>query len=48
MILHAGWRRDGTWPHNATVLDEDNFFGTRDSRAIAPNAAASLATSGGG
>jgi hypothetical protein len=27
-ILYAGWRRDGTWPDNATVVDEDNFFGT--------------------
>jgi hypothetical protein len=27
-ILYAGWRRDGTWPDNAAVVDEDNFFGT--------------------
>jgi hypothetical protein len=27
-ILYAGWRRDGTWPDNTTVVDEDNFFGT--------------------
>ncbi|KAI0307240.1 hypothetical protein B0F90DRAFT_1814022 [Multifurca ochricompacta] len=27
-ILYAGWRRDGTWPDNATVMDDDNFFGT--------------------
>ncbi len=27
-ILYAGWRRDGTWPDNATVVEEDNFFGT--------------------
>lgn len=26
-ILYAGWRRDGTWPDNATVVDEDSFFG---------------------
>ncbi|KAH9966028.1 hypothetical protein BC827DRAFT_1116674, partial [Russula dissimulans] len=25
-ILYAGWRRDGTWPDNATVVDDDNFF----------------------
>ncbi|KAI9466934.1 hypothetical protein BJY52DRAFT_1080057, partial [Lactarius psammicola] len=23
-IVHASWRRDGTWPDNATVIDEDN------------------------
>ncbi|KAH9049125.1 hypothetical protein EDB84DRAFT_1454218 [Lactarius hengduanensis] len=46
-IVHAGWRRDGTWPDNAIVVDEDNFFG---SHAIDPsvNAASSLATSEGG
>jgi hypothetical protein len=33
-ILYAGWRRDGTWPENTTVVDEDNFFGT-----IGPEAA---------
>jgi hypothetical protein len=33
-ILYAGWRRDGTWPDNATVVDEDNFFG-----AVGPEAA---------
>ncbi|KAI0284301.1 hypothetical protein BGY98DRAFT_930829 [Russula aff. rugulosa BPL654] len=27
-ILYAGWRRDGTWPNNGTVVDEDNFFGS--------------------
>ena len=27
-ILYAGWRRDGTWPDSATVVDDDNFFGT--------------------
>ncbi len=32
-ILYAGWRRDGTWPDNATVVDEDNFFGTIGSEA---------------
>ncbi|KAI9448115.1 hypothetical protein H4582DRAFT_1780995, partial [Lactarius indigo] len=25
-IVHAGWRRDGTWPDHAKVVDEDNFF----------------------
>jgi len=32
-ILYAGWRRDGTWPDNATVVDDDNFFGTIESKA---------------
>lgn len=27
-ILYAGWRRDGTWPDSATVVDDDNFFGS--------------------
>jgi hypothetical protein len=26
-ILYAGWRRDGTWPDNAAVVDDDDFFG---------------------
>ncbi|KAH9077258.1 hypothetical protein EDB83DRAFT_2349081 [Lactarius deliciosus] len=49
-IVHAGWRRDGTWPDNAIVVDEDNFFGTMDSHAKDPsvNATSSLATSEGG
>ncbi|KAI9507564.1 hypothetical protein F5148DRAFT_1203993 [Russula earlei] len=29
-ILYAGWRRDGTWPDNAKVVDDDNFFGALD------------------
>lgn len=32
-ILYAGWRRDGTWPENAMVVDEDNFFGTTEPQA---------------
>jgi hypothetical protein len=32
-ILYAGWRRDGTWPDNTTVVDEDNFFGTIEPEA---------------
>ncbi|KAI0065873.1 hypothetical protein BV25DRAFT_1821566 [Artomyces pyxidatus] len=29
-ILYAGWRRDGTWPENTMIADNDNFFGTSD------------------
>ncbi|KAH9179782.1 hypothetical protein EDB89DRAFT_2224781 [Lactarius sanguifluus] len=49
-IVHAGWRRDGTWPDNTIVVDEDNFFGTMDSHAIDPSVSAtsSLATPEGG
>ncbi|KAH9062780.1 hypothetical protein EDB87DRAFT_1605857 [Lactarius vividus] len=49
-IVHAGWRQDGTWPDNATVVDEDNFFGTMDPHAMDPsaNAVSSLVTSEGG
>ncbi|KAI0004933.1 hypothetical protein BJV74DRAFT_762551 [Russula compacta] len=32
-ILYAGWRRDGTWPDNAMVVDEDNFFGTAEPQS---------------
>ncbi|KAI0268347.1 hypothetical protein BC834DRAFT_868995 [Gloeopeniophorella convolvens] len=29
-ILYAGWRRDGTWPEQTSVADEDDFFGTTE------------------
>jgi len=32
-ILYAGWRRDGTWPENVTVVDNDDFFGTIETKA---------------
>jgi len=32
-ILYAGWRRDGTWPDGAKVVDDDNFFGTPEADA---------------
>ncbi|KAI0304185.1 hypothetical protein BC826DRAFT_981945 [Russula brevipes] len=32
-ILYAGWRRDGTWPDKATVVDDDNFFGATEPQA---------------
>jgi hypothetical protein len=32
-ILFAGWRKDGTWPDSATVVDDDNFFGPIESQA---------------
>lgn len=46
-IVHAGWRQDGTWPDNATVVDEDNFFGTMDSHGIEPSANGSRKSEGG-
>jgi hypothetical protein len=36
-ILFAGWRRDGTWPDNGTVVDDDNFFGPIESQASDPS-----------
>ena len=30
-ILYAGWRRDGTWPDSAAVVEDDDFFGTTES-----------------
>jgi len=44
-IVHAGWRRDGTWPDNAAVVDDDNFFGTIDPHA---NRSANAVTPEGG
>ncbi|KAI0251324.1 hypothetical protein BJV78DRAFT_1212490 [Lactifluus subvellereus] len=46
-ILYAGWRRDGTWPDNATVVDDDAFFGTIEPQANNPSVdqATPLATS---
>jgi hypothetical protein len=32
-ILYAGWRRDGTWPDNAAVVDDDDFFGPTEPHA---------------
>ncbi|KAF8272510.1 hypothetical protein EI94DRAFT_299342 [Lactarius quietus] len=46
-VVHAGWRRDGTWPDNAAVVDEDNFFGTMDSHGIDPSAGVARKSEGG-